>query len=287
MRPLPFPTPKSILQQFGLRPKKSFGQNFLGDPNLVDRIAGQAIPGSRVIEIGAGIGALTVALLNRGHQVVAIERDRDLIPVLQQTLAEPIERRQLTLLEADAKTVDYGAILAENPGPWTLTGNLPYNLTGVLLQRATELAPLLSRAVFLVQLEVAQRLTSEADGDAYGALSVFAQAAFRVQRAFVVKRGAFVPQPNVDSAVVTFDTLTPPRAEETDTFRAVVSAAFHQRRKTLRNAWKGLGLSSEALEELATMASVSLDARGETLSVDDFARVSSQLDSVRRAPHAN
>jgi 16S rRNA (adenine1518-N6/adenine1519-N6)-dimethyltransferase len=206
---------------------------------------------------------------------------------LQDTLREPLASGQLTLLEADAKTVDYHALLRTSPGPWTLAGNLPYNLTGILLQRATELAQSLTRAMFLVQLEVAERLAAAANAEAYGALSVYAQAAFRVQRAFVVKRGAFFPQPNVDSAVVTFDTLTPPRAEETDTFRSLVSGAFHQRRKTLRNAWRGLGLDGEALETVATAAAISLNARGETLSVDDFARMASELDTFRRKPHAN
>jgi 16S rRNA (adenine1518-N6/adenine1519-N6)-dimethyltransferase len=284
MNPLPFPTPKALLQQFGLSPKKSFGQNFLCDAHLVDKIAALAPPESNVFEIGAGMGGLTVALLNRGHRVIAIERDRDMIPILQETLAEPLSSGQLTLLEADAKSVDYQSYMQATPGSWTLTGNLPYNLTGLLLQRATELAQHLVRAVFLVQLEVADRLAAAPASEAYGALSVYSQAAFHVQRAFVVKRGAFLPQPNVDSAVVTLDTLTPPRARETREFRSLVNAAFQQRRKTLRNAWRSLGLESAALEQLAVTAGVSLDARGETLSVVDFARVAAGLTALRGQP---
>jgi 16S rRNA (adenine1518-N6/adenine1519-N6)-dimethyltransferase len=133
----------------------------------------------------------------------------------------------------------------------------------------------------LVQLEVADRLAAAPDSDAYGALSVFTQAAFKVRRALVVRRGAFMPQPNVDSAVVTLDPLSPPRALETPLFRQLVKSAFHQRRKTLRNAWKALPDAGELVAAAATAASISLDARGETLSVDDFARMAHSVEALR------
>ena len=280
---LPFPTPKSVLTQHELRPKRSFGQNFLCDQNLVAKIA--ALSGNEpgtVVEIGAGLGALTAELLRLGHRVIAIERDRDLLPVLTDWGAAAIDAGQLSLLEADAKTVEYKPLLAGKPRPWVLAGNLPYNLTGQLLQRATQLASELDRAFFLVQLEVAERLVAAPGTSAYGGLSVFVQAAFKAEKAIVVRPGAFYPQPQVDSAVVTLTPHSVPRAEETPEFQRLVNLAFQQRRKTLRNAWrKSLGLPIDELAACAEQATVNLDARGETLSPEDFARMAQAVRELK------
>lgn len=277
---LPFPNPKETLQAYGLRPKRSFGQNFLCDAHLVDRIAALCPPNAFTIEIGAGLGGLTVSLLNRGHKVFAIERDRDMLPILNERLAPALQSGQAQLCEADAKSVDYEAVLLANPRPRVVSGNLPYNLTGPLLQRATECAPHLDRAVFLVQLEVAERLTALAGGENFGGLTVFAQNAFVVRREFIVRRGAFYPQPQVDSAVVSFDPRPTPYSKETQTFRALVNGAFQQRRKTLRNAWAGLkGVSPELLSACASRAEIDLTARGETLTVEQFAHMAHTLES--------
>jgi 16S rRNA (adenine1518-N6/adenine1519-N6)-dimethyltransferase len=270
------PSPKQALLARGLRPKNSFGQNFLADESISAKIAALATtpPGGTVVEIGAGLGSLTRPLLGRAARVVAIERDRDLVPALAETFSEAVTSGALRILEADAKAVDYESLLAEGPGPHTLAGNLPYQITGPLLERTVALAPRLERVVYMVQLEVADRLAAKADGEHYGALSVFMQAAFSVERAFVVKRGAFYPQPNVDSAVVVFTPKRPPVSEETPVFRAVVRAAFAARRKTLRNAWKSLpGVDPTLLKKLAESAGIDLDARGETLDVSAFARM--------------
>jgi 16S rRNA (adenine1518-N6/adenine1519-N6)-dimethyltransferase len=224
---------------------------------------------------------LTSALAQRGHHVQAIERDRDLIPVLNQELREPISEGRVTILEADAKQVDYAQLFQAMPAPRALVGNLPYNLTGPLLRSACSLAPLLDSVVFLVQLEVAERLCSAANAPNYGALTVFAQAAFDVKRAFVVRRGAFYPQPNVDSAVVVM-TPTPNPIAETEVFRVFVKAAFAQRRKTLRNSWgeafAGFGVDAE---EVAHKAGVNLGARGETLGVREFQRLTELVEQQR------
>lgn len=268
--------PKAMLARHGLRPKHSFGQNFLADERLAQRIAEACdARGGSVIELGAGLGALTRPLLASGVAwVLAVERDRDLVPALGHELAPEIEAGRLQIMEADAKTVDWVAAFAERPKPHVVAGNLPYQITGPLLEKAVHAAPSIARAVFLVQLEVADRLAAAPGSDAYGALSVFAQRAFAIERAFVVRRGAFFPQPSVDSAVVT---LQPRGAgRETDAFRAVVRAAFAQRRKTLRNAWSGLpGDTASA----AARAGIDLGVRGETLSVADFERMAEELDS--------
>ncbi|UQA55900.1 16S rRNA (adenine(1518)-N(6)/adenine(1519)-N(6))-dimethyltransferase RsmA [Polyangium aurulentum] len=263
------------LRSRGLSPKKRFGQNFLLDPGTCRAIAEAATTpaGGTVLEIGPGLGALTRPLLDRAQRVVAIERDRDLVPILREELAEPIEAGRVEIIENDAMHVDWMAALEGGPEPRTIAGNLPYQITGALLERAVGLASRIDRAVFMVQAEVAERLLAPPGSKTYGVLTVFTQAAFEVRRVLSVKAGAFYPRPEVDSAVVLLVPHRPARAEETEAFREAVRAAFGARRKTLRNAWRGLyGLSLEALEARAAEAGISLDARGETLSVEQFAR---------------
>jgi 16S rRNA (adenine1518-N6/adenine1519-N6)-dimethyltransferase len=274
-----------LLRARGLAPKKRFGQNFLTDPRTCEGIAAAAAglpatgapdaPAGTVLEIGAGLGALTRPLCERAAHVIAIERDRDLVPILREELSQPIADGKLELIEADATQVDWPATLAPWPKPHAVAGNLPYLLTGMLLEQATHAASAIDRAVFMVQLEVAERLAARPGSGSYGALSVFVQAAFDVRRIFTVRAGSFYPKPAVDSAVVLLVPHAPPRAVETKAFQAAVRAAFGARRKTLRNAWKGLyGWSREELTARAEEAGISLDARGETLSVEDFGRFS-------------
>jgi 16S rRNA (adenine1518-N6/adenine1519-N6)-dimethyltransferase len=273
-------SPKTLLNRYELRAKKHFGQNFLADERLALKIAELCTtpPGGTVLELGAGLGALTRPLLERAAHVCAVERDRDLVPILSELFAAPIESGHLSLLEADAKAVDLAQILGQAPRPRVLAGNLPYQITGPLLERAVGAAGVVDRVVFLVQLEVADRLAATPDHDAYGALSVYAQAQFKSERAFVIRRGAFYPQPGVDSAVVVLEPLPVPVARETPTFRALVAAAFQQRRKTLRNAWSGvIGTSGPALADAAVRAGIDLDARGERLLAADFARMARAL----------
>lgn len=273
-------SPKALLERHGLRPKYSFGQNFLADERLATRIAEAcAAAGGSVVELGSGLGALTRPLLASGVAwVLAVERDRDLVPALAQELADAVQAGRLEILEADAKNVDFAASLAGKPKPHVVAGNLPYQITGPLLEKAVHAAPSIDRAVFLVQLEVADRLAAPPGADAYGALSVFAQRAFVIERAFVVRRGAFYPQPNVDSAVVT---LVPRGAgPETDAFRAVVRHAFQQRRKKLKNVWAQLFAERGIdLVGAAERAGIDLSLRGETLSVADFTRMAAELGS--------
>jgi 16S rRNA (adenine1518-N6/adenine1519-N6)-dimethyltransferase len=274
-----------LLRARGLAPKKRFGQNFLTDPRTCEGIAAAAAglpatgapdsPAGTVLEIGPGLGALTRPLCERAAHVIAIERDRDLVPILREELSQPIADGKLEIIEADATQVDWPATLAPWPKPHAVAGNLPYLLTGMLLEQATQAASAIDRAVFMVQLEVADRLAARPGSGSYGALSVFVQAAFDVRRIFTVRAGSFFPKPAVDSAVVLLVPHAPPRARETKAFQASVKAAFGARRKTLRNAWKGLyGWSREELTARAEEAGISLDARGETLSVEDFARFS-------------
>jgi 16S rRNA (adenine1518-N6/adenine1519-N6)-dimethyltransferase len=274
-----------LLRARGLSPKKRFGQNFLTDPHAAQRIAEAATtpPGGTVLEIGAGLGALTRPLLARASHVIAVERDRDLVPILSAELCDATASGKLTIVEADALDLDWAASVASGPRPHAVAGNLPYLITGKLLERAVGLADVIDGAVFMLQAEVAERLSAQPDTEAYGALTVFVQAAFVVKKILTVKGGAFYPRPEVDSAVVLLVPHRPRRAAETEAFRAVVKAAFGTRRKTLRNAWKGLfGWSREELEAKAREAGISLDARGETLAVEAFARLSGMAEPTPR-----
>jgi 16S rRNA (adenine1518-N6/adenine1519-N6)-dimethyltransferase len=258
----------------GLSPKKSFGQNFLADANVAKRVAELAAggrEGGTIVEIGAGLGALTEHLLLVASRVIAVERDRDLCPILREAFAVAVAEGKLEIVEADAKKVDFVGSLAQGPAPRVIAGNLPYQLTGPLLERTTALAGEIDRAVFMVQAEVADRLAASPGSEAYGALTVFVGAAFGVTRALHVGRGAFHPRPGVDSTVVVLTPLRPPRATETDAFRAAVRGAFAQRRKTLKNAWSHL-CPADVLQARATRAGIDLGRRGETLSVEEFAR---------------
>ena len=303
-------SPGALLRDRGLHAKKHFGQNFLHDASVVESIAKATVPrlrqgqesgqessqeprrGGSVVEIGAGLGALTTALLARADYIVAIERDRDLVPILREQLSEDVEAGRLLIEEADAKTADFLAALDGHPRPWAIAGNLPYQLTGPLLRKLCTIAGSIDRAVTMVQLEVADRMVATPGSKNYGTLSVFLQAAFEVERVRKVGRGAFHPPPRVDSAVVR---LTPHRPDggensenaeagaETPGFRAAVRGGFAQRRKKLRSAWKGArGLNREAVEAAAAAAGISLDARAEELSVADFQRMGRELDA--RAP---
>lgn len=271
-------SPKALLERYGLKPKYSFGQNFLADERLTGRIAEAcAASGGSVVELGAGLGALTRPLLASGVTwLLAVERDRDLVPALAQELAADVEAGRLQILEEDAKSVDFAAAFAGKPKPHVVAGNLPYQITGPLLEKAVHAAPSIDRAVFMVQLEVAERMAAAPNSDAYGALSVFAQRAFKVTREFVVKRGAFYPQPNVDSAVIKLEPLG--TGPETNEFRAVVKHAFGQRRKKLKNVWAGLFTERGIdLGAAAARAGIDLSARGETLGVAEFERMAAEL----------
>lgn len=275
--------PKALLLRHGLRAKKSFGQNFLADEQLLSKTAALVSPDASVIEIGAGLGGLTRALLSAGHRVTAVERDRDMLPILREELADYTATGQLTLMEADAKQVDYALLFESMPRPRALVGNLPYNLSGPLLQTTCALAAAIDQGIFLLQQEVVDRLSAKPGSASYGALSVFTAAAYDVQRAFLVRRGAFYPQPSVDSAVVVLSAKSSP-VVESEEFRDAVRTAFAQRRKVLRNNWQPLAARYHvSVEELGAATGINLNVRGETLGVADFLRVEQYLKQQARS----
>lgn len=265
-----------------MNPKKSLGQHFLSDPNILGRIADalEIAPGDVVVEIGPGEGGLTRQLLDRGARVIAIEKD----DVLAGRLREPGagSRTLLDVVNADALRVNWAAVAAGSEGtapgtrlPFAVVGNIPYYITSPLLEKALT-PPLPTRIVFLVQKEVADRIVAPPGSKTYGALSVGIQAVCAVERLFTVKAGAFRPPPQVDSAVVRLTPLERPLvpAEQGGAFRKFVVACFGQRRKQLRNALAAaVGRDPGAVALLLERLGLDPRARPETVAPADFARL--------------
>jgi 16S rRNA (adenine1518-N6/adenine1519-N6)-dimethyltransferase len=253
------------------RPKKRFGQHFLTDPALLARIADAlgATPADTVIEIGPGRGALTAPLLARAGRVVAIEVDRDLAAMLQDRYAaEP----RFTLVEGDVLEQALGALAG---GPFLLAGNVPYNITTPILFHALR-RPRPTRAVYLVQQEVAERAVASPGSDAYGALSVNLQAVAEVTPCFRVGARAFAPPPKVESAVIRVVPRADPVITEAEeaSFRALVQGAFGLRRKQLRRVVRTLwALDATAADAVLARAGLDGDRRPETLAPAEFARL--------------
>ena len=260
-------------QPYQHRARKRFGQNFLHDEHIIGRIVQAITPGAgqQLIEIGPGQGALTAPLLAAAGRLTCIEIDRDLAALLRQRYANHDGFR---LIEGDVLDVDFAA-LAPGPASLRIVGNLPYNISTPLLFRLLQHQHLIHDMVFMLQLEVVQRMAAAAGDDDYGRLSVMMQYYCHVDMLFKVPPSAFVPQPKVDSAIVR---LTPRRpspwpAVNNEAFAAVVKAAFSQRRKTLRNTLKQV-FSAEKLASLPVDCSL----RAENLAVDDYVRLAILLE---------
>lgn len=296
-----YPSPKKLLEKYGLRAKKSWGQNFLGDEAILGHIARLAVEreGEPVVELGGGLGHLTAQLVARGARLTVVERDRDMAAVLRGELGE-----RITLVEADAARIDYAALAAAGAAPapasspdaspsattgsaygtsatpkLAVVGNLPYHLTSPILFSVLDQSAAVSRAVFLVQREVAERLAAEPGEKDWGILSVFLQREADVSIERIVPPGAFLPPPKVDSAVVRV--RFHPAAEpilDGDRFRRLVKAGFAQRRKTLGNALRaGRIAEPEALSAALAAARVDPVRRAETLTVAEWAALERAL----------
>jgi 16S rRNA (adenine1518-N6/adenine1519-N6)-dimethyltransferase len=252
----------------GHQPRKRFGQNFLADPHYVARIV-EAIgpqPGDNLVEIGPGLAALTGALIEGAGRIAAIEIDRDLAARLR----ERFTADRLALHETDALAFDFSSL----GDSLRVVGNLPYNISSPLLFHLAAFETHLRDVHVMLQREVVARMTAAPGTPDYGRLTVMLQALFRVTRLFTVPAGAFRPAPKVESAVARLVPLGAQRPAIADEalFARIVAASFGQRRKTLRNA-----LSAIANEEALRAAGIDPGARGETLGVDDFVRLTRSI----------
>jgi 16S rRNA (adenine1518-N6/adenine1519-N6)-dimethyltransferase len=274
---------RRLATELDVTPTKKLGQNFVVDANTVRKIvqAARVQPGERVVEVGPGLGSLTLAILETGAAVTAVEIDHRLAARLPQTAAERgVPDGMLTVVDADALRV------TELPGePTVLVANLPYNVSVPVLLHFLETFPYLARGVVMVQAEVAERLAAKPGSKIYGSPSVKAAWYGEWRLAGNVSRQVFWPVPNVDSLLVGFDRSEGERGTEEErrrTFR-VVDAAFNQRRKMLRQALSGLFGSSSAASEALVAAGVAPTARGEDLTVEDYQRIGQQVPAADAA----
>ncbi len=291
------PSPQELLK--GLQPKHSFGQNFLVDEHHQNRIATLAIACSKpltgqkplVVELGPGLGALTGRLLEQGAQVIAVERDRDLVPLLKKRFEQQTAARddgatpQLTIVEDNALTWPLTVENGVTDG-FALVGNLPYHHAADLCMRCVEslaekptavLPRRIGGGLFLIQLEVAERIASGPGSKDYGVLSVLLQSRFTISLAHKVPRGAFWPVPDVDGGVIALrphDRVDP--ALPFEQLRTVVRAAFQQRRKTLRNALLA-NIKDHDVDAALAAAAIDPKTRAEQVDVDGFVRLAKAM----------
>lgn len=266
--------PRALLDRFGYRPKKRFGQNFLVDERAAQRIAELAAEAPRIVEIGPGTGALTRALLATGAQVAAIDVDEEMICILH---AQP-ELAAAQIVHADALAFDFEAFAQDSR--WTMAGNLPYNIATPLIMRLIEMRHGPDALVVMVQKEVAARFAAKPSTPEYGSLSVAVQYAMHVERAFTLGPAAFFPRPKIDSAVVVLRRREQKAVDVRDEHRflQVVRAAFAYRRKTLANSVHlALGLPREAIAQALKDAGLETETRGEQLGLAEFGRLADRL----------
>ncbi|ABK44825.1 dimethyladenosine transferase [Magnetococcus marinus MC-1] len=262
---------KLLLEQHGLSPNKRFGQNFLVDPSVAPRIVALAgiKAGDRVLEIGPGVGSLTIPLLQKAGAVTAVEKDRKLLPLLR---VEAAGVGALTLVEEDALLVDYTALAQQLGGPLKLAANLPYNISTPLMVHLLDHHAAFECMALMFQKEVAQRLAAEPGSKAYGALTVQCALWAEIRHGFDVPPAAFLPAPKVTSAVVHVQMMRQPRVavEDERHFVRVVKAAFAQRRKTLRNTLKTICPDPNRWLE---QAGIDGALRAEVLTLAQFAQL--------------
>jgi 16S rRNA (adenine1518-N6/adenine1519-N6)-dimethyltransferase len=267
-------TVQALLDAHALHPKRSLGQNFLADPNTARRVVALAeLPAAApVLEIGPGLGSLTLALLDAGHDVVALELDDRLAAVLREVVGEGVGDR-VRIEHGDAMAVDFDALLAPEPSPRACVSNLPYNVAVPVVVRLLEEADTVERILVMVQREVGERLAAGPGDPQYGAVSVKVAYYAEAQMAGTVPPTVFVPRPKVDSALVRLRRRTEPpvTVPSADALFALVRAGFAQRRKMLRRSLAPL--LGDATPSVLAAAGVAPTARAEALGLDDWAAV--------------
>ena len=273
-------TIKKILGRHGFTFSKSLGQNFLINPSVCPRMAelSGAKNGVGVVEIGPGIGVLTNELCKLADKVVAVELDKRLLPVLDETLAE---YDNIKVINADVMELDLNALIADEFEGMDVVvcANLPYYITSPIIMKLLEDKLPIKAITVMVQKEAAQRICAEVGSRMSGAVTVSVNYYAKPSMLFSVSAGSFMPAPKVDSAVIRLDILSKPPVQTNEKkFFAVIKAAFSQRRKVISNSLSsGLSLSKEKTLEILKSANVPSNARAEKLSLDDFANIANNL----------
>lgn len=274
--------PRQLLQTQGLRARKRLGQNFLTSSAIAGKIVDKAAiaPGDAVLEIGAGLGALTVPAARQARKVIAVDKDPRVIKLLRTELAA-CRIANVELIEADILRFPFERHLAHESAPAVVIGNLPYNISSQIIVRLIEYRQFVQRAVLMLQCEMADRLVASAGGRDYGRLSVMLQYCADLKKVIAVDAVHFFPRPQVNSVVIEahFHTKPKRRAADERLLFQVVKAAFGQRRKTLRNALRGslLDLTRATIDAWLAATAIEPRRRAETLSVDEFVQLSNWL----------
>lgn len=279
-------TINEIKKKHGFKLSRSLGQNFLTDKNIIDKIIEKSMVGKRdlVLEIGPGIGVLTAAAAEAAGKVIAIEIDRNLLPILEETLGE---YDNIEIINSDVLKTDLTAILEQNReinGQRTegmkILGNLPYYITTPIIMKILEDKVPVDCITIMLQKEVADRIKAAPGTKAYGALSVAVQYYCTITHVASAPKEIFVPQPKVDSAVIRLDVRKekPVKLNSEEAFFAVVKAGFGQRRKTLLNSLTGVyGLTREEIAAVMAAAGIDPVRRAETLSLEEFAALANAI----------
>lgn len=260
---------QQLLADHDVSPSRALGQNFVADANTVRRIARLAGvgPGDQVLEIGAGLGSLTLALVETGANVTAVELDKYLVPILRTVVGD----HDVRVIEGDAMKLDWPVTLGE--ASWTLVANLPYNVATPLVMDLLDDVASITTMLVMVQREVGERMAAPPGSKIYGAVSVKIAYAATAEVVGIVPPTVFIPKPRVDSALVRIVRRTTPRVEEVSraALFSVIETGFAQRRKMLRGALRPL--FGDASEQILLDAEVDPTARAETLDVLAFGRI--------------
>lgn len=269
---------KRALEEIGVQPTKSLGQNFLVDQNILRIIIDSAeiSRGEAVVEIGPGLGVLTAGLLEAGAEVKAIEKDERLVEFLKRRFAR---RRNLELIHADALTTDFPA----DSNGRKLVANLPYSISTAILKRFVESPSPPARMVLMLQREVGERLAASPGTDEYGILTVFTQVKYRVQLRHVVTRRCFYPPPDVDSAIIILDHAPHPMLAEVDAreFHDLVQAGFGQRRKQFAKLLRQAGHPPARIAEAFAAVGLEEQIRAEAVAVGQFLQLAREFHEGR------
>ena len=275
---------KEVVQKHNFKFSKSLGQNFLIDTNVIDRIleGARVQEGDYVIEVGPGIGTLTKEMGRTAEKVVAIEIDKTLIPILEETLSD---FPNIEVVNQDILKVDVQELVEEklNGGPVKLIANLPYYITTPIVMKFLEEDIPVTDIVVMVQKEVADRMNAQPNSKDYGALSVAVQYYCDTEIVAKAPRHMFMPQPNVDSTVIGLHVREEKKynVDNEEVFFKTVKASFGQRRKTLLNSLGGLGfLNKDEIRTALQEANIDEKRRGETLSIEEFASLSNAVNKI-------
>ncbi len=267
-----------LVKKYNFKFSKSLGQNFLVDDSVPrDIVLGAEVDeNDLVIEIGPGVGTLTVQLLNKAKKVVAIELDSDLIPILTEEIGS---NPKFTLIHNDALKVDFNEIIGEEKSV-KLVANLPYYVTTPIIVKLLKENYNFKSLTIMIQKEVAERMNAEPGNKDYGALSLLVQYYCNTSIVRKVPPQCFIPRPKVDSIVIRLDRLQEPKVkvENEKLFFDIIRSSFNMRRKTLWNGVKNIGLSKENLELAFEEAGVDPKRRGETLTIEEFAMLSDKIN---------